>query len=613
MGSTKVLLSGLVLILAQAVYRAWAIFGGWFHIDDFNFISITTNNPSLSRAVMTNYWGHRMPGAFFMSWVNDHLARWQWWLPASELLILQLVASVGLLALLGRHMGLRRAILIPLALYLFTASTVPSSIWWASAINLLPLSVGLVWALYFHLNYLRSRRLAEILWANLCLIFGLAFSEKTVVVLVAVVLITTCWFAEGRTATARVVDALRRYRAGFIAYGVIALIYGFGYWVSGTMVMVTDQTIPGRFPVFTVLSNMIFRTYLPGLVGGPWKWMYFSDQPHSVADPSTGMMVAAALMVTWVVWHVSRSWVHWQPALLLPIAFILVNASLVSFARVIYVGPFLTREYRYQGELALVTAIALAAMTTRWRGSLSGPAPRSAIQAPPVDDEDGAVPWRLADHPRAVTGLVTLVCLSSVLSGVVYTHHWQGFQQGRSYTLTLAKAAAALPPGTEIADVRVSESLTNAYRFPENTIRHLFRKESHQLTFTNAAIDSLLYPQKSGQLLPITIPTTRQALPGARPRCQYPVRPVSIIMLDGPVAFGGWWVKLAYVSKADTSVLISAGDSRRKMRFPAGSHTAYFSAGDEFTTVTIIDHGAGASRLCVNRLTVGQPDVGDLP
>ncbi len=605
--------AGLALILTQTLYRVWGVFGGWFHIDDFNFISITTNTHPLSKAVMTNYWGHRMPGAFFLSWFNDDAARWNWALPAAELVLLQLLASLGLFAVLIKHFPVRTLTLVPLTFYLFTASTVPPSIWWASAINLLPMSAALIWMLYFHLNYLRGGARRNVFWACGAMLLGLAFSEKSILALLAVGLVTLCWYAEGRTISGRIVDSWRRYRFSVLLYLLVGAAYGAAYWLGGGLTMVTDERISGRFPVFSVIGNMIFRAYVPGLIGGPWRWMYFWDQPHSVADPSTGMMIVAAVAVIWVVWQISRSWTGWRMGLLLPVAFLAANAALVSLGRVIYVGPFLTREYRYQGELALVTALGLAAMMMRWRGALSGPAPRNLVVPEAREGETAPNPWRLAEHPRAVVGLVAVVSVSALFSGISYTTHWQGFQQGHDYTKRLAKTAAALPPGTAIADVRVSGYLTNAYRYPENTVRHMFRAESKHLAFTKAAVDDLLYPQEDGSLPQITIPVTRQSRPGTSARCPYDVTSPVTIALDGPVAFGGWWLQIDYTASGPSEATVSSGDVTRHVSLPAGTHTAYLAAGDEFRSVGVYAQASQGTKVCVTRVVVGQPEVGDLP
>ncbi len=102
---SRVLLAGFALVALHLGYRAYGFANSWFTIDDFNFISIMRENRPLLDRVFTNYFGHRMPGAFYLSGLNDQLAPWQWWLPASELFVMQAVVSIGLLLLLFQHMG----------------------------------------------------------------------------------------------------------------------------------------------------------------------------------------------------------------------------------------------------------------------------------------------------------------------------------------------------------------------------------------------------------------------------------------------------------------------------------------------------------------------------
>ena len=44
------------------------------------------------------------------------------------------------------------------------------------------------------------------------------------------------------------------------------------------------------------------------------------------------------------------------------------------------------------------------------------------------------------------------------------------------------------------------------------------------------------------------------------------------IPLDGPLAFGGWWIRIGYLSTAATPGRVTAGDARPRHHLRAGLH-----------------------------------------
>ena len=69
------------------------------------------------------------------------------------------------------------------------------------------------------------------------------------------------------------------------------------------------------------------------------------------------------------------------------------------------------------------------------------------------------------------------------------------------------------------------------------------------------------------------------ALPGPREGCGYAVSGSdrSIPSTD-PVVFGGWWVRIGYLSSADQPVVVTAGDATYSTVLKAGVHALYFQA-----------------------------------
>jgi hypothetical protein len=78
------------------------------------------------------------------------------------------------------------------------------------------------------------------------------------------------------------------------------------------------------------------------------------------------------------------------------------------------------------------------------------------------------------------------------------------------------------------------------------------------------------------------------------------------VPLDGPVAYGGWWVRIGYLSSGDSPVSVTVGDATRSTTVRAGVHALYLAGGGRFDRV-IIGGLAGGVTLCTDDVTVGRP------
>ena len=142
----------------------------------------------------------------------------------------------------------------------------------------------------------------------------------------------------------------------------------------------------GQDGLADVFSNMVFHAYLPSLLGGPLTWSAL-DQ-FSLPDVGTLVMVASVALVGLVVREISRRRRR-GPALWLPTFFLGLNIMLVFTGRASFVGPLIALDFRYQGELAAVTAIALACATMPIRGAVEPVEPPA-----PVRSSTTPVGWR---------------------------------------------------------------------------------------------------------------------------------------------------------------------------------------------------------------------------
>ena len=102
------------------------------------------------------------------------------------------------------------------------------------------------------------------------------------------------------------------------------------------------------------------------------------------------------------------------------------------------------------------------------------------------------------------------------------------------------------------------------------------------------ATDHLDMVDHRGDVVPVVVPDTRRGRPGPKPGCGYRVRvePVTV-RLDGPVAFGGWWVRIGYIATGASPVTVTPGDASYDTTIEPGLHALYVRGGDQFDRVAI--------------------------
>jgi hypothetical protein len=587
LATDRVLQAGLALIVLQLAFRAWATYGAWFAYDDFAFIS-RMRNEGLSPAVAgRSYAGHVMPAGMYLTWLADVVAPFDFRVPAFLLLGMQALADVGLLVLLVRLFGSRRGILVPLALYLSCAITIPIAIWWAAGVNQLPMQVVLFWALACHVSYLHDRQVRHAVAACAWLLVGLAFYEKVLLVLGAIGLLSLCYFATGPLRT-RLRSVWQRYRAGIVMYTAL----GLGY--LAVYVLVGLNFSPGRAnndALGQVVSNMVLHAWAPAVVGGPLDWQEI-DQ-FALPAPGTLTILASLVVVVLIAREIHRCRANSRRAWLLPGFFLGCNILLVAAGRASFVGAQISLDFRYQGELSAVTAIAVGCAVLPIRGAAECATPRARSE--------------LVDHPRRVAGLVAAICVLATVSSVQYVQHWNHTAPAKAYFDNLLGDLDTATSPVPLVDAAVPDVIMWPIGYPLNLQSYLLRAHADSTDFVESSTDHLSMVDQHGHVAPVVVPDTRRAEPGPRRGCGYRVaaRPVAI-PLDGPVAYGGWWVRIGYIASGDSPVRVRAGDAAYTTEVEAGLHALYLKAGTSFDEIEVSDLAEGVS-LCTDDVTVGRP------
>ncbi|HSR26746.1 MAG TPA: hypothetical protein VLW53_24570 [Candidatus Eisenbacteria bacterium] len=589
-----VLLVGAGMVLIQLVVRTWALFGSWFQFDDFSFMSRVMNHRLGWDMLLEPYAGHVMPAGFLLSWANAQVDPLNFNLPAATLFTMQVLASVGCLALLIHAFGERWGILLPLGVYLFSIITLPAFIWWAAGVNQMPLQVAFFWGLYAHLSYLRTRRFRYAVITMALVLMSLAFYEKTLLLFAVFAILALGYFATGDIAD-RLVSVWRRYRPAVVLYFFVALAYIVFYAVWG---LNFNPSNANDQPLGPVVMNLAGKSFATGILGGPLRWD-FPNPLFEIPDPSEIATFVSWVVLSVMVLELARTRKRSKRAWLIPAWFVAADVLLVTAGRAFLVGPQIALDYRYQTELAGAATFALGLALMPLRG-----ARESAELVRPSAFFDR--PWRVG------AATVAIVALALVSTGQ-YVTHWQSARQSRSYFAAVDRDLRWRQTRVPMVDASVPDYLMWAFGYPDNTYSHMLRMFSAHTRYPKISADSLYMIDLKGRVKPVVIPAVRRNLPGPDGACGYRLGAASTtIPLNGPVIGGGWWLRIGYYSDAATPVTITFGEQTYKTALEKGLHSLYLEASGQFSLVTISGL-QGTTSGCTNDVTLGLPQPFPLP
>lgn len=608
----RVQLAAGAILLLQVLLRGWTCLRGYFYLDDFVFTGRAMEHPLWSpEYLLEPYNSHVMPGAYVWAWVTTHAFPLGWVPVALVMLALQALVSYLLYRLLVEVFGHRPAILAPLALLALSPVTLPASLWWAAALNQLPQQLAMVAVVLLHLRYLRTARLRHAVGAAAALAAGLLFSEKSLFALVVVAGLTLLYFTTGGPVR-RVVETVRRHWRSWLALALVTVPY---LWYYLTRVPTPLRPPAAGHDVLELALQSVFRASLPGLVGGPWQWSPIG-YAGGLADPNGLFVLVAAVLAAAVVVGTTAANLGAGRAWVLLLCYGLLNIVLLARSRATLVGPIVGTEYRYQTDLALVAALALAFATMSVRGSwrLATPdllRPRAAARAWFRDSvwaparEIGLVGQ--AGAPVLGTAAVGLFVIGSVWSTVAYDPLWVR-NPARPYVTTLEREAAAMPQTTMLADAAVPEEVAWGLIGPYNRLSRMtspFLPADRVLTPGEAG-PSIALPDASGRLDVASVSGVRAA-PGPTPGCGWRLGPTRtevplVSRAPDPVAV----IRMGYIADHATTLTVRAGHTSLPVLVSEGLGTAFVAVVGPVDALTVEPTG-DTTTVCTDDVTVGAP------
>lgn len=615
-------LCALIVVAATAI-RVWVASAGWFYWDDLLLHGLGAAHrfpgPEL---LLTDHDGHLMPGGMVLAWLAAHAAPLDFRLPLLQIAILHLLAGAALVRMLWVLLRGRAVLLAPLILVLVIPLGLPAATWWAAALNALPLTAAMAWAVASTVRLAETGRRRHTVGAVLATVVGLLFVEKAVLVpVVAAAVLVGWWWTSTRGDNddvhrpnlgpvwrttrwmwAAQVAVLAVWAVVFaLAVGQIGAPVGFG-GVEGSGGDAGASRGPG--PSLWGLVDATYRFAVgPTLAGGPWQWERWHPGPP-MADPSTLAVFAGALLCALVLaWSLAtrrRTGLVWAVVALYP----LVAVALIMVGRA---GPDTAAEIvqtlRYHADFAVVLAAALAlALAAPLRRAVPA-MPEHGTAALTAETKTSPERYLPAKYERwAIAGLVAVVALSSSISTATYRAVWAE-QPSRDYLLPLL--AALRDREAPMMDTEVPPEVLLPVTFPANRLSSVLAGVDGipaigEWTTEPVVVDA------TGRLHPADVVPGRTIPQGPEPGCGHRIAPGgSRIALDGPLIGRVWVLQLNQFADTDGVVAVRLDEgSEVDVPVSAGLSTVYVRVEGGGTGVTVTPR-EGVSDLCIGSGPVG--------
>lgn len=579
--------AGALLVAAQLGVRAWQLYPSWFYADDYRLLDDATGRPLSLGYLLDPFDSQFMPWGRAVAWLVADSGHVSWTVAATFTLATQLLASAACLWMLVTLFGPRWGVLAPLGLYLTSALSMPGTMWWAASLNQLPLQAVLFASVAAWVRYLRGRRSRWVLVTLAVVLLGLLAYVKAVLVLGVLAFLVLAYFSTGGPRE-RVVGALRRYwpaAVGAAALGGVFLAY-YLTQVPSVFERPTTDVAPG------LARTMIGTSFASGLVGGPWRWDT-GNAPAAVADPPELLVVLAwaviAVLMVLAVLLRRRSLRAW----VLLAGYLATAYVLLLVSRAPLTGSYAGLEYRYLTDVAALVALCLGLATM----PLLGAAESSERREPPL--------LRLGAHPVLVGGLTFAVCVSGLISSVLYARVWSDDNPGADY---VRRAMAGLDGKgqLDLADQVVPPDVVPPLSAPLNRTSRLLPLVAANVHFPTSTPD-LTVLDVDGTPSRAQVEPAVSTMPGSVPGCGWTVNGATTTLpLAQPAADLDWWLQVHYLSSADDVMMVRAGDDEQEVEVSRGLNTAFVHVEGAFDSVDLGGLQPGTT-VCVDRIDVGTP------
>ena len=575
-----------IMIGLQVALRAWVSLGSWFYSDDFIFLRDASTHRLTWDFLFTPHDSHLMPLGVFITWIVAHAGAFNWALAAIITIMLQAAASGACYFMLRKLFGATWLLLVPLGFYLFSTMSLDGFVWWAAALNVMPLHIAFFLAVAWEVDFLRYRRPTHAWLVAGAFAFGLLADPRGMIIASTLVILPCLFFVDGAL-WRRPFLALARWWRLWLPLGILGACYLAAYSRLSPSPVSTGGTVdlPG------LAGTMLGKSYLTALVGGPWHWDD-ANPPMGSVDPPLALLIAAAVVVTaLVVTRLTRSGrttIASFVLLAVPLAVTLLGAA---YGRATQLGTYAGLLMRFLADSLPVTTLAIALTFIPVVGATLQPRrPRRSAATSP--------------SKLLIAGCVVFM-FGSLISTVRYAMLWHADYPARAFVANYRTAIERNP--AVVADVPVPDLVQSPLSFPENLPSHLLRPLGKEVRTSDAGND-LRILDEDGFHRQMAIRKLSESSGGPVADCGYRVtdKQVDIPMasLDNAVF---WWASVSYLASAEGRIDVRTDDRKvASMRVLPGIHTYFFQGEKGVTRLEFTNTTPGVA-VCVDHIVIGDP------
>jgi hypothetical protein len=580
---------GGALIAVHVLLTAWRLKSAWWWQDDLILLSRASDR-SLLDLLLSNYNGHLVPGTWVVAWLADVTSTYNWGWAIGSTCALVLLVDAALLALLVRLFGDRLAVQVPLVMWISAGSMMTPTMWWAAAMQWLPVTGSLLLALYHHIEYWRTQRTRSAVGAVLAVVFGLAFFEKAALIVGVLFLFTLLYGVDGslltrfRAILGRAPDYWGAHLVLVVAYAAVYLPTAHG--ASKASYAVSD--LAGLAHQFT-LNHL-----LPSVFGGPLEW--FGPYSTLPTAPTWFRIMSWTLTVGILFGSLLRRRGAWKAWLLL-LVFTVITLALLAATRLGFYGEVIGLDGRYSSDVVAVTVVCftLAWIPTQER---SGDERVIVIPATTATQYRCRSRRRLATQAVVAVGVVT-VLIAGIVSATRYAANWTP-SPTRAYMETLQQELRTHPEIPLFDQLAPDQILQPAFG-DDRRLSVILRPSGLRPRLQSWQTDLHLVDDaghiRPGQLTAAPVSATTQ------PRCTNNAAPLRITLDDTPRPLSIWTMKFAYAVSKATTVTVTLGLGNVQVPLQQGVHTVFVQSAGNGDTITFA--APPDSGFCISTLSIG--------
>lgn len=569
-------------VVAGVILHAWAMAGGFFHMDDFFYLA-DAQAPFVDY-VFQIYNGHLMPAEFALVWVSQAIAPMSWSLAVLISTALWAIFGFGVMAVMRQAFGDHPATFVSLALVMFTPLLTTVSVWYASALQVLPWGATFVWLLYFAIRDAKQPSHRWWIAGTVVYVVGLAFWEKALLALPVVLWVV--WRMWPGRAPIGLGGMGRRWILPSVTIAISA-VYSVIYLALQPEAPLRSDPSSGQIWEATRIG--IGEVLLPGLFGAPWGGFAEGLVPASGRPwwviALAWQVVAIALIASVVRWR--AAWNIW----IIILAYSGISIALFSLGRISAFGLLLVYDPRYIEDLVIVTSVLLPFAFLRPRGSTL-PQPRNF----------DLIPMGVQRFLWPVVGfvMVNLLALSSITVG------WTWQDSAAKSFVGNARAAMTEDPGRVVIDRVVPPDVMASLFLDKANASYVLAGAELDVVW-NGAGPTLWAIADNGALYQPGIAVAATSFPGPNGDCGWAVfEEPTTIALDRVLFEWTWVARMEYLAADEGEIEITLGEEVQLARVEEGLNELQFvivGGGDQLTITPPDDSG-----VCVAKVEIGQPE-----